>query len=353
MTAWRWIAVVIVLLAAGIFSMRGTLAIGLMRTAAGRVMAADPIAELEDGIHVALCGAGSPLPDPERSGPCVGIVAGGRLFVVDVGAAASRGLQRVNMPSAEVAAVLLTHFHSDHIDGLGELGLQRWVGGTHAKPLPVIGPEGLESVLSGFERAYELDRGYRIAHHGEGVAPPGGFGFEPRAFASPAAGSDLVVWDEGGVKITAFRVEHDPVEPAVGYRFDYAGRSVVLSGDTKQSSEVERVATGTDLLLHEALAVHLVEIISEAAAEAGMTAREKITRDIVDYHTTPVEAAQTAQAAGVGHLLFYHIVPPLIVPGMEAAFVDGVDDAYAGDFTLGTDGTRISLPAGSETIRVH
>jgi ribonuclease Z len=349
----RWIVVVLAVGAAAAYAMRGPLSVGVMRRAAVRLMAANPMAELEDGIHVALCGAGSPLPDPERSGPCVGVVAGGTLFLVDAGGSASRGLVNVRMPAANITAVLLTHFHSDHIDGLGEVGLQRWVGGTHAAPLPLIGPRGVANVAAGFERAYSADAFYRTAHHGIDVAPPAGFGFEPRPFDPPRAGEDRVVWDSDGVRISAFRVEHDPVEPAVGYRFDYGGRSVVISGDTKKSAEVERVSDGVDLLVHEALAAHLVELMADAAAENNQAAREKILRDILDYHTTPVEAAQIAQASGVGHLLFYHIVPPLIIPGIERAFVDGVSDAYDGDVTLGRDGTAIFLPAGSKDVKVR
>jgi ribonuclease Z len=207
-------------------------------------------------------------------------------------------------------------------------------------------------VAAGFNRAYARDATYRVAHHGEKVVPPSGAGLSARPFASPRPGNPVVVWDEGDLRVSAFTADHAPVEPAVGYRFDYGGRSVVLSGDTKKSAEVERMAADADLLVHEALAAHLVAILTEAAEANGQTARAKITLDILDYHATPVEAAETAQAAGVGHLLFHHIVPPLILPGMEAAFVEGVSDAYSGDFTLGRDGTTVFLPAGSDAIEV-
>ena len=90
----------------------------------------------------------------------------------------------------------------------------------------------------------------------------------------------------------------------------------------------------------------------KAAEQSGRPRLAKITRDILDYHASPVDAAQTAEASGVRHLLYYHIVPPLIVPGMEAAFVSGVSDAYSGDFTVGSDGARVSLPSGSDAIEV-
>jgi ribonuclease Z len=324
-----------------------------MRAAAERLAAADPIAELPDGLHVVLCGAGSPLPDPARSGPCVGVVAGSTLFVVDAGAAAARSLALMGLPPDRTAAVFLTHFHSDHIDGLGELALQRWAGGGHDEPLPLVGPSGVESVAAGFNQAYRLDAGYRVAHHGEEVVPPTGAGLEARPFAPPAAGAPVVVWDADGTKVTAFRVDHAPVDPALGYRFDHAGRSVVISGDTKQSDEIARVARGVDLLVHEALAPQLVGILTEALEQADRARTARITVDILDYHATPVEAAQTAERAGARHLLFYHVVPPLRVPGTELVFLDGVSDAYTGGVTLGRDGTRISLPKGSQAIDVY
>lgn len=344
--------VVLALLGGAAYAFRGSIALALMRAAASRVVGVDPIGALPDGMVVTLCGAGSPLPDPARSGPCVGVVAGGSLFVVDVGSAASRNMARMGLPPDQTAAVFLTHFHSDHIDGLGELALQRWAGGSHREPLPLFGPPGVASVVAGFNQAYRLDASYRVAHHGEAIVPPSGAGLEAREFALPTPGAPVVVWDEGGVTVTAFRVDHEPVDPAVGYRFDYGGRSVVISGDTKKNAEVARIAEGVDLLVHEALAPQLLDIVTEALGDAGQPARAKITLDIRDYHTTPVEAAETAEQAGVRHLLFYHIVPPLIVPGMSSAFLEGVQEAYPGDVTLGRDGTRVSLPAGSSEIEV-
>jgi ribonuclease Z len=111
-------------------------------------------------------------------------------------------------------------------------------------------------------------------------------------------------------------------------------------------------AQGVDLVVHEALSTQLLGVIHDAAAAADQRGLAKITTDILDYHTTPVQAAEIAEAAGARHLLLYHIVPPLLVPGLESAFLDGVSGAYSGGVTLGRDGTRISLPSGSEAIDV-
>jgi ribonuclease Z len=352
MSRWKIVLGVLAVLAVVGYALRGPLSMRIMQRALPGMMAADPMAELPDGLHLTLCGAGSPLPDPNRSGPCVGIVAGQNLFVVDAGSRAGRNLNQMGLPAGRVQAVFLTHFHSDHIDGLGQLAFQRWAGGTQEEPLPLVGPTGVELVAEGFNRAYELDASYRVAHHGERAMPPEAAGLDPRPFPVPEPGKPLVVWEADGVKITAFRVEHEPVEPAVGYRFDYGGRSLVVTGDTIKSKEIERMSQGVDLLVHEALAAHLVELMAAAAREAGAEKRAKILNDILDYHATPVDAAETAEAAGARHLLFYHIVPPLIIPGLDVAFLQGVDDAYSGDVTLGRDGTRVSLPSGSDSIEV-
>jgi ribonuclease Z len=246
----------------------------------------------------------------------------------------------------------LTHYHSDHIDGLGELGLLRWVGGSHREPLPLYGPEGLLDVAEGFDRAYQHDALYRVAHHGAAVVPPEGAGFAPQPFATPAPGDAVVLWERDGARVSAFQVEHEPVKPAVGYRFDYGGRSLVVSGDTKKSDSLLAQARGVDLVVHEALSPELVAILHDAAESAGNAELAKIFTDIPDYHTTPVQAAEIAQAAGARHLLLYHIVPPLPVPGLESAFLDGVSEVFSGGVALGRDGTRISLPSGSDTVEV-
>ncbi len=347
-----WILVVFVLALVGLWSCRGPIALRVMERGLARSMAADPIGELPDGLHVLLCGAGGPLPDPVRSGPCVAVIAGKTMVVVDAGTGGARNLQRMGFVPGRVATVFLTHFHSDHIDGLGELAMLRWTGGTHTDPLPVHGPEGVEEVVAGFTQAYRQDASYRVAHHGEATVPPSGAGAHALPFALPAPGEAKVVWEAEGLVVRAFAVDHTPASPAVGYRFDYKGRSVVVSGDTKKSANLEAQATGVDLLVHEALSPELVGRLNAAAAAAGRVNLAKITADIPDYHTSPVEAAEVAEAAGVHHLLFYHIVPPLPLSGLEQVFLDGVSEVYGGGVTLGRDGTLISLEQGGDRVAI-
>ncbi len=313
---------------------RAAIAMRVMARGAESAMTSDTTAGFADGLHVALCGAGGPLPDPKRSGPCVAVVAGKQLFVVDAGTNGLRNLLRMRYPVGKIQAVLLTHFHSDHMDGLGEMATLRWVSGNNSQPLPVIGPEGVQQIVEGFNIAYKQDSVGRNAHHGDKVAPLSGFGMVARPFPVPAAGELATVYHDGDVKIQALLVDHGPVKPAVGYLFTYKDRSLLVSGDTSKSANVQKFAQGVDLLVHEALARNIVGLMHDTAAHAGADSLAKITADIQNYHATPVEAAEIARDAGVGHLLYYHIVPPLIFPGMEAAWLDGrrcdLSQLYAG-----------------------
>jgi ribonuclease Z len=308
-------------------------------------------ATLPDGLHAGLCGSGSPMPDATRSGPCVVVIAGRQVFVVDVGDGGPRTLALMGVPPAEVDGVLLTHFHSDHIGGLGELLLQRWAGGSRADQLPVIGPQGVESVVDGFNLAYGLDKGYRVAHHGEATVPPSGSGGAARPFTIERDSTTRqVVWSKDGLTITAFPVVHTPVFPAVGYRFDYGGRSVVVSGDTAPSESLEQASQGVDLLLHEGLQTALVSEMNRAAVLNGRSTLAKITADIPSYHTTPEDAARLAARAGVKELVFYHTIPPLPTRLLNSAFLGDAPTIYRGPITVSRDGQLFSMPAGTTSI---
>lgn len=330
---------------------RGAIVLALMDRAMARNMAAVPFADLPDGLHVVLCGAGSPMPDPTRAGPCTAVIAGQRLFIVDIGAGATRNLTLMGLPPARAEALLLTHFHSDHMDGLGELMLQHWAAGSSTRPLTVRAPPGVEQVVAGFNAAYALDRDYRIAHHGAEVVPPSGFGAAAAPFPLPDA-QGVVILDEGDLRITAFGVDHSPVEPAVGYRFDYKGRSVVVSGDTVPTRAVEDQARGADLLVHEALSPELVARQQAAAEAAGRADLAHILADIPDYHTTPEAAAALAQRAGVQMLLLTHIVPPLPMRVLEGPFLGDAPKAFDGPLRVGRDGDMVSLDAAGGPPRL-
>lgn len=327
------------------------LGLTLVKRFVDQAMANQLVASLPDGLHVGLCGSGSPMPDATRSGPCVLVIAGQHVFIVDAGEGGPRKLTLMGVQPGLVEGVFLTHFHSDHIGGLGELLLQRWTTGSRADQLPVYGPQGVDSVVTGFNLAYELDKGYRVAHHGAETMPPSGSGGEAHPFTI-AQNSDVaqVVLERDGLTVTAFPVDHTPIFPAVGYRFDYGGRSIVISGDTAPSQSLAKAATGADVLFHEGLQVTMVSVMNESAERNGRTTAARITHDIPSYHTTPEDAAKLATQAGVKALVFYHTIPPLPVSYLNAAFLGDARKLYSGPITVSTDGLLVTLASGATTI---
>ena len=298
-------------------------------------------------LQVVLCGTGSPLPDRDRAGACTAVLAGGVFVLVDVGPGSWETAALAGLPAADLSAVLLTHFHSDHIGDLGEAITQSWIAGR-TQPLDVYGPEGTSRVVDGFDAAYAADASYRVAHHGDAYMP---------AHAEPAVGHDValgdapdadaVVFERNGLRVTMFRVHHEPVVPAVGYRFDYRGRAVVVSGDTAKSSSVAAHAAGADLLIHEALQPDMMKRVAAVAERIGQTRLAKMARDTLTYHTSPVEAAELARDAGVGTLIFTHEVPGPRNFLTRRMFLAGVDGVFPGTVVLGEDGMRFSLPPKS------
>jgi len=308
---------------------------------------ADRAALESPDLQVVLCGTGTPLPDKDRAGPCTAVIAGGEFVLVDVGPGAWETADLAGLPSADLSAVLLTHFHSDHIGDLGEAITQSWIAGR-PRPLDVYGPPGTTQVVDGFNQAYAADARYRTLHHDQEYMP---------AEAAPAVGHDValadapdadaVVLDRNGLRVTMFRVLHDPVTPAVGYRFDYRGRSVVVSGDTAKSASLAKHAAGADLLIHEALQPDMITRVSAVAERVGQRRMAKLARDTLNYHTSPVEAAEVARDAGVTTLVFTHQVPGPRNVIMRRMFLSGVRDAFSGEVVLGEDGMRFSLPPRS------
>ncbi|MFN3313392.1 MAG: MBL fold metallo-hydrolase, partial [Hyphomonas sp.] len=224
-------------------------------------------------------------------------------------------------------------------------------GGGRTAPLPVSGPVGTGEVVAGFNAAYRIDAGYRAAHHGADIADPAGFGglaIEVRLPAGP--GAPHILLEEGGLTIAVFAVNHAPVEPAFGYRIDYRGRSVVISGDTVFHPGLIAAARGVDVLFHEALEPDMVRAMSEAAAAGGNARIATILNDILDYHASPADAARAANEAEARDLVLIHIVPPLPSHILDRRFVGDTRKLFGGRLTLARDGLVVSLPAGTDAI---
>lgn len=341
---WALIVAALLLLGAGaIYVFRGELATRLLERAAAQGMRDSLTAQLPDGLHAVFCGTGSPLPDRTRAGPCLAVIAGEQIFVFDAGEGAAETLSLMGVNAGDIDAVFLSHLHSDHFDGLAPLALQHWATASAREPLLLIGPEGSSRIAAGLSEAYAIDWGYRTAHHGPEVMPPSGAGITAREFAVPHDATPIVLWDEGGVRVLAFAVGHAPTQ-AVGFRVEYGGRSIAISGDTSRSDSLIANARGADLLVHEALSPRLNAIMQNAANGSGRTNVGAIFHDILDYHTSPEDAGAVAQEAGVGALALTHLLPQTPIPGLDSTFVRDARTNYAGRVWAMRDGEVISLP---------
>ena len=308
----------------------------LLETALTTALTSPSSMKQYDGLKVFLCGTSSPLPDPNRAQACVAVLAGESLFLVDAGAGSARVATLGRLPLEQLEQVFLTHYHSDHIAALPEFNLNSWVAGR-PQPLTVYGPDGVIEVVEGFNDTYRLDTKYRVQHHGAELLPPD---IGPMQAEVMDGGTTL---EFGEVSVTSFLVDHNPVRPAVGYRFDYRGRSVVISGDTIVVPGLIEAATDADLLLQDALSLLIVQTFERAAVGTRM---EKIFFDIQDYHASTTDLADLVEKSGVRQLALYHLVPPPQNALLEKIFSRDLPE----DTVLTSDGMIFELPANSEEI---
>jgi len=295
-----------------------------------------------DAITVVTCGSGSAFPS-DRVQACTAVFVDGLFLLFDAGDGAERSMERLLFPVDEVDAVFLTHFHSDHIADVGEVISRSWILGRR-DPLPVYGGEAVSRVVDGFNAIYALDDNYRVVHHGGEILPPQ----SARAIAhlvDAAALAGAVVFARDGVTVTAFAVNHPPIEPALGYRVDFGGRSVVISGDTTDTENLREMSRGADVLVSEVLNVDVVEGIECALRRLGEDRNATFMRDIRTYHIGTQELAELAAEAGVGTLLLTHQAPSLdnADPLAEAFFAAPIRQIFSGSVIAASDGTRVVI----------
>ena len=310
----------------------------------------------DDAMRVAIAGSSAPLPSRARAKANVVVFAGGKFWVVDAGPESVENLMLWGIPMSKVGGVLLTHFHSDHIGDLGELQLQTWAGGRE-QPMDVYGGPGVDSVVMGFNTAYRLDQGYRTAHHGEKVMPSRAWGMVSHTVtldgpATPAKDRTGLVYDDGALRITAIEVDHAPIAPAYAYRFDYKGRSVVITGDLKYHPPLVKSAANADVLVSEAISRSMTRSLENAMHSVSRDRSAAIMHDVQDYHISPEEAAKIANQANVRLLVYYHLLPAPDGFLARRLFSSGVNEVRKGDWTMADDGSLYTLPFGSKEVRI-
>jgi ribonuclease Z len=284
------------------------------------------------GIELTLLGTGSPMHQPHRMGPSQVITDGDTRIMIDTGWSSTLRLYESGMLPQTIDAVFITHLHSDHTTDMADFLVMRWVGGIRA-PIKIYGPAGTAKMVKAFQEAMSADTGYRLAHHGDKLWS-GGLAADVTEFE---AGDDPAeIANIAGITIKAFEVDHRPVKPAYGFRFEKDGKSIVISGDTNPCPGLANGAKDADILVCDSMNLKLMQALEQQLKGMGNEVQASLLEDAHTYHAPIDEMAKVAQEAGVKHLVLSHVMPP-IGNAQEAMFMQGLDAVFTGKITLGSD----------------
>ena len=288
-------------------------------------------------FRVTLLGTGTPIPRPDRFGPSTLVEAGEQELLIDAGRGATIQLYRLRVPMGRINPLLLTHYHSDHTNGVADLWLTGWLSsfyGRRTVPLHVIGPIGAKDLISNLEKAYAADIKIRLVDE---KLPPDGIATRVEEFDR-----DGVVYEKDGLKVIAFEVDHgEVIKPCYGYRIEYGGRVAVFSSDTRYNRNVIKYGAGADLLVHE-VAMARPELMKEAYVQR-----------IIAHHTTPREAGLVFAEAKPKLAAYTHIVQ-LASDTVPAPTIDDLiietRKTYSGPLQIGEDLMHFDI---GDEIKVH
>ncbi len=276
-------------------------------------------------FRVTLLGTGDPIPRTDRYGPATLVEVAGQNLLFDVGRGAATRLVQMNVALRDLDAVFLTHFHHDHLIGLDDVWMTGWLPppfGRRSVPMEIWGPTGTANLLKNLEKAFELNTSIRIPDE---LLPPAGIKLIAHEFDA-----DGVVYEKDGVVVTAFEVNHgDLIKPAYGYRIDYDGRAVVISGDTRFDRNLIAAAKGADLIIHEV-----------ALASDELLASSEQFRRIVAHHTTPEEAGIVFAEVRPKLAVYTHLVMlsgPTIPQAPLDSLITRTRTNYDGPLVIGED----------------
>lgn len=285
-------------------------------------------------ISVILLGTGRPAPTLDRFGPATLVEAGGQRLLFDAGRGVSQRLWQLRIPLGKVNALFLTHLHSDHTVGIPDLWLTGWLPtpfGGRTGPFEVWGPSGTREMMAHLRQAYGWD--IRVRSEGEHL-PQEGILVHAHDIA------EGIAFKHDGVVVTAFLVDHGGLlKPAFGYRVDYAGHSVVISGDTRPNKNLISHATGTDVLVCEVAAAS-PDLLRESPS-AGTAKR------ILGFHTSPEAAAAMFSRAKPRLAVFTHVAllttDRTFAPPTAADVLRRARALYRGPLVVGEDLMRIDV----------
>ena len=274
-------------------------------------------------MELIMTGTGSPLPDPNRSGPSQLVKVADRSFLIDCGRGCLMRLAATGATPITIERLLLTHLHSDHVTDVNDFITTRWVQGFPAPPLPIVGPEGTENFIENTLKMLGPDIGYRIEHHSDLDSPP------QLEVTETAAG--VVLADEQ-VRIIAALTEHKPVHPTVGYRIEAEGSSIILAGDTIPCVGLDELCSGADVYVQTVIREDLIK---------QMPIQRLL--DVLDYHSTVEDAARTAEKAGVKILVLNHCVPTPSTQEEIDQWIQIASEYFDGEIILPSDLARIEI----------
>jgi ribonuclease Z len=269
-------------------------------------------------MRAVLLGTGSPPPNPGRRGPATLLSLGSEHFLVDAGSGVGVQLVQAGLRPYDWPRVFITHHHSDHTIDLGHLLITRWIVGQNA-PFEVWGPAGTARQMEKLLEYLQWDIEVRRAHMHEREPP----------VVSVTEIEEGKILEAGGVTVSAFLVDHGPVKPAFGYRFEGGGRSVAVSGDTRPSENLMRWSRGVDCLVHECCEMARTSWYPGC----GWPSIEDKIRDLASYHTQPDDIGRVAAGAAPKQLVLSHLMPGSVPAELEAAAARH----YAGPVTVGED----------------
>ncbi|MFN7097367.1 MAG: MBL fold metallo-hydrolase [Gammaproteobacteria bacterium] len=302
----------------------------------------------QDGkMHLYLCGTGVPVLYMQkiRKPSCLAVIADNQFLLFDAGEGSIQTLAAMDLPYTKIYNVFITHWHSDHFAGLAQVSNGSWTDGRD-QPLNVYGPYGVKQILQGLRQAYQFDTLFRSINSQNKLDP---------TFATPvphlidAVSQDQVVYQNNGLKIIAFEVNHLPVYPAVGYRIQYKSCHITISGDTKVIPKEVDEAKNADVFISEALNVQQTQVLANTEKAAGNITKYNILEDIPNYHSDTLLLAKTAQQAQVKNLVLTHLdPPPNITEKSKNQFIIGMAQYYKGPIIVGDDGDELVLTPNND-----
>ena len=274
-------------------------------------------------MKITLLGTGSPIPDPNRAGPCTLVQAGAQNIMIDCGRAAIMRLLGAGVLPGMVSTILITHLHSDHITDLNDLVTTRWVMMPVNIPLKVVGPAGTRQVVDAMLNMLTLDQGYRHAHH-EDLRANGPLTVD---VVEVGAGESFSI---GKVTVSTHATDHRPVDPSIGYRIEHDGKVAALAGDTIPCPGLDDLCQNADVYVQTVIRDDQVKQL------ASLLPNSQRFLDILDYHSTVSQAGQTAARNNVKTLMLTHCVPA-VQPGQEDDWIGAAREHFSGNIVLGPD----------------